>query len=88
MDCGAWVRTSSSTRKVDRPAMIASFAPTRVKIRSTGESEQHSAATQQPNCAISTVRQACARSKMWRWAKEGLAGLPSPGKRSCGLVTR
>mmetsp|Transcript_3027 Transcript_3027/g.10132 ORF Transcript_3027/g.10132 Transcript_3027/m.10132 type:complete len:227 (+) Transcript_3027:1054-1734(+) len=54
--------SSSSTRKVDRPAMIASFAPTRVKIRSTGESEQHSAATQQPNCAISTVRQACLKT--------------------------
>jgi hypothetical protein len=50
--------------------MMASFAPTRVKIRSTGESEQLSAATQQPSCAISTVRQACAR-------REGLAGLVS-----------
>mmetsp|Transcript_22144 Transcript_22144/g.72271 ORF Transcript_22144/g.72271 Transcript_22144/m.72271 type:complete len:388 (+) Transcript_22144:609-1772(+) len=51
--------SSSSTRKVERPAMMASFAPTRVKMRSTGESEHASAATQQPRCAISTVRHAC-----------------------------
>eukprot|EP00967_Tisochrysis_lutea_P092396 scaffold133193_cov26-Tisochrysis_lutea.AAC.3 len=54
-------RASSSTRKVERPAMMASLAPTLVKMRSTGVSEQLSAATQQPSCAINTVMHACAR---------------------------
>mmetsp|Transcript_6430 Transcript_6430/g.15486 ORF Transcript_6430/g.15486 Transcript_6430/m.15486 type:complete len:217 (-) Transcript_6430:1142-1792(-) len=62
----AWRRmravSSSSTRKVESPAMMASLAPTRVKTRSTGLSRQASAGTQQPRCAMSTVRHACRSS--------------------------
>mmetsp|Transcript_10733 Transcript_10733/g.23901 ORF Transcript_10733/g.23901 Transcript_10733/m.23901 type:complete len:290 (+) Transcript_10733:913-1782(+) len=41
--------------------MMASFAPTRVKMRSTGVSRQDDALTQQPKCAMSVVRHACRR---------------------------
>mmetsp|Transcript_60765 Transcript_60765/g.100931 ORF Transcript_60765/g.100931 Transcript_60765/m.100931 type:complete len:249 (+) Transcript_60765:450-1196(+) len=54
--------SSSSTLKVERPAMMASFAPTRVKMRSTGERATWSAGTQQPRWAIRTVRHACRSS--------------------------
>ena len=40
--------SDSSTRKVDLPAMMASLAPTRVKMRSTGVSLHDSAGIQQP----------------------------------------
>ncbi len=40
------------------PARIASFAPIRVNIRSTGDREHSTAGTQQPSCATRTVRHA------------------------------
>ena len=51
--------SSISTMKVDSPCEMLSEAPTRVKILSTMPMRASAAGTNEPICAISTIRAVC-----------------------------
>mmetsp|Transcript_4869 Transcript_4869/g.12487 ORF Transcript_4869/g.12487 Transcript_4869/m.12487 type:complete len:388 (-) Transcript_4869:1385-2548(-) len=51
--------SSNSTRNVECPARILSFAPTRVKMASAGVNSAEAAGTWQPSCAITASRAVC-----------------------------
>jgi hypothetical protein len=55
--------SDSSTKKVDWPIMMWSFAPMRTKIASAGESVTAAAGSHAPTCASSVARHTCGHAR-------------------------